>query len=158
MSLHGFILRSSSQQFHPKILDSRPYIHSLSQLTGYDAHLFIKELEKKFKKDGVRVIVESKEKYFSYNVKNNAKLVGVTNRDGKEVLTNIQVRFMNSCRIMALSLDKRANTLFDTSGIQCDKFKGDMELINICNNYITLLECKKCQTKKTKDLDVRALK
>ena len=39
--------------------------HSLS---GYDAHLFIRELEEKFNKDDNGVIVENKEKYLSFNV------------------------------------------------------------------------------------------
>ena len=46
----------------------------------------------------------------------------------------------------------------DTGGIQCDKCKGDMELVNISNKYIALSECKRCETKKTKDLNERVLK
>ena len=45
-----------------------------------------------------------------------------------------------------------------TSGIQCDKCKGSMELINISGDYIASLGCEKCRTKKTKDLDEGALK
>ena len=59
---------------------------------------------------------------------------------------------------MASSLDKLASNLCGTSGIQCDKCKGNMELINISGNYIASLGCERCRTKKTKDLDKGALK
>ena len=41
------------------------------KLSGYDAHLFIKELGKRFNKNDIAVIVENKEKYISFNVKIN---------------------------------------------------------------------------------------
>ena len=37
-------------------------------LSGYDAHLFIRELGKKFDKGKICVIAENKEKYISFNV------------------------------------------------------------------------------------------
>ena len=58
-------------------------------LSGYDDHLFIKELGKKFNKDDIGVIAENKEKYISFNVKINIKLAGATNKDGKQVRKNI---------------------------------------------------------------------
>ena len=99
--------------------------------SGYDAHLFIKELGRKFNKDDIGLIAENKEKYISFNVKINVKLAGVKDKDGKEVYKNIQLRFIDSFRFMASSLDKLASNLCGTSGIQCDKCKGNMELINI---------------------------
>ena len=47
---------------------------------------------------------------------------------------------------MASNSDKLASILYVT--IQRDKCKGDMELVNISSNYIALLECKRCKTKK----------
>ena len=38
-------------------------------LSGYDAHLFIKELRRRFNKNDIGVIAENKEKYISFNVK-----------------------------------------------------------------------------------------
>ena len=58
-------------------------------LSGYDAHLLIKELGKKFKKNDIGIIAENKEKYISFNVNNNVRLAGVSNEDGKEVRKNI---------------------------------------------------------------------
>ena len=54
-------------------------------LCGYDAHLFIKELETRFNKEDIGVIAENKEKYISFNVKTNVKLAGARDKDGKEV-------------------------------------------------------------------------
>ena len=71
---------------------------------------------------------------------------------------NIQLRFIDNCRFVASSLDKLANTLCGTTGIQCDKCKGNTELINISNDYTALLGCERCRTRKTKDLDEEALK
>ena len=84
--------------------------HNLSR---YDAHLFIKELGKKFNSGDIGVMTENKEKYISFNVKINVKLAGVRNEDGKEICKNIQLRFIDSCRFMASSLDKLASNLDD---------------------------------------------
>ena len=139
-----------------RIPDHRPSVfHNLS---GYDAHFFIKELGKKFSKDDIGVIAENKEKYISFNVKINIKLAGVSNKDGTKVCKNIQLRFIESCTFMASSLDNLASNLCGTSGIQCDKCRGNVELINISGDYIALFECERCRTKKTKDLDERVLK
>ena len=118
-----------------KIPDHIPIVfHNLS---GYDAHLFIKELGRRFNKNDIGVIAENKEKYISFNVKINVKLAGVRN-DGKELHKNIKLSFIDSFRFMASSLDKLASNLYGTSRIQCDKCKGNMELINISGNYIAL--------------------
>ena len=59
---------------------------------------------------------------------------------------------------MASNLDKLASNLWGTSGIQCDKCKGNMELINISGDYIASLGFERCRTTKTKDLEEGALK
>ena len=74
-------------------------------LSGYDAHLFIKELGRRFNKNDIGVIAENKEKYISFNVKTNVKLAGVKYKDGTQVHKNIQLRFLDSCRFMAPSID-----------------------------------------------------
>ena len=127
-------------------------------LSGYDAHLFIKELGRKFNKDDIGVIAKNKEKYISFNVKINVKLTGVRDKDGKEVHKNIKLRFIDSFRFMASSLARLASNLYGTSGIQCDKCKGNMELINISGDYIASFGCERCRTKKTKDLGEEVLK
>ena len=119
-------------------------------MSGYDAHLLIKELRRRFNKNDIRVIAENKEKYFSCNVKIDVKLAGVKYKDDTEVHKNIQLRFIDSCRFMASILDKLANNLCGASGIQCDKCKGNVELINIVGDYIALLGCERCRTKRQK--------
>ena len=80
-------------------------------LSGYDTHLFIKELGREFNENDIGVVAENKEKYISFNVKINVKLAGVNYKDGTEVCKNIQLRFIDSCRFMASNLDKLASNL-----------------------------------------------
>ena len=54
-------------------------------LSSYDAHLFSKELGRRFSKTYIGIITENKEKYISFNVKINVKLVGVSKKDRTEV-------------------------------------------------------------------------
>ena len=62
-----------------KISNARPNSHNVSQnLIGYEAHLFIRELETKFNRDNIEVIAE---KYISCNVKFNVELAWVSNQD-----------------------------------------------------------------------------
>ena len=104
------------------------------------------------------LIKENKEKYISFNVKINVKLTGIKYKDDTEVCKNIQLSFIDSCRFMASSLDILASNLCGTSRIQCDKCKGNMELINISDDYIASLGCERCRTKKTKNLGEEVLK
>ena len=127
-------------------------------LSGYNVHLFINKLGEKFNRSDIGVIAKNKEKYISFNVEINIKLAEVRNEDGKEICKNIQLRFIDSCRFMASGLDKLANNLCGTSGIQCDKYKDSMKLINISSDYIASLRCERCRTKKTKTLDEDDLK
>ena len=123
-----------------------------------DTHLFIKELARRFRKNDIGVIEENKEKCTSFDVKINVKLAGVKYKDGTQVHENIRLSFIDSCRFMASSLDKLASNICGTSGIQWDKCKGNMELINISGDYTVSLVCERCRTKKTKDLGEGELK
>ena len=82
-------------------------------LSVYGAHLFIKELGKRFNKNDFEVIAENKEKYISFNVKITVKLARVSNEDGTVVRKNIQLKFIDSCRFMVSSLDKLTSNLDD---------------------------------------------
>ena len=121
-------------------------------MSGYDAHLFIKELGKRFNKNNIAVTAENKEKCISFNVKTNVRLAGVSNKDGTEVCKNIQLRFIDTSRFMTSSLDKLASNLWGTSEVQSDKCSV---ISDECN---ALFGCERCRTKKTKDPDERVLK
>ena len=110
----------------------------------------MKELGRRFSKNDIGVIAENKEKYISFNVKINVRLAGVKYNDSTQVHENIQLKFIESCRFIALSLGKLASNLCGTSGIQCDRCKGNMELINISGNYIASLGCERCRKKRQK--------
>ena len=96
-------------------------------LSGYDAHLFIRELGKKFDKDDIGVIAENKEKYISFNVSIPVKLAGVTDKNGKAVIKKVKLRFIDSCRFMASSLDKLASNLDDDQCRNLRQFFDDEE-------------------------------
>ena len=93
--------------------------------------MFYKELGKRFNKNDIGVIAESKEKYNSFNVKVNVKLAWVSNRAGKEVRKNIQLRFIDSCRFVALSLDKLSSNLDDDQCKHLRKFYKDDEVYSL---------------------------
>ena len=133
-----------------RIPDHIPFV--FLNLSGYDTHLFIKELGKRFNKKDIEVIAENKGKYISFNIKINGRLAGVSNKDGTEVCKNIQLRFIDTSRFMTSSLDKLASNLWGTSEVQSDKCSV---ISDECN---ALFGCERCRTKKTKDPDERVLK
>ena len=96
-------------------------------LSGYDAHLFIRELGKKFNKDDIGVIAENKEKYISFNVSIPVKIADVTDKNGKAVIKKVKLRFIDSCRFMASSLDKLAGNLDDDQCKNLRQFFDDEE-------------------------------
>ena len=78
----------------------------LHNLSGYDAHLFIWEMGKETNKIGV--IAENKEKYISFTT----NVVVDEYRDkGKTKEKKIQLRFIDSFKFMASSLDSLTNNL-----------------------------------------------
>ena len=74
-------------------------------LSGYDAHLFIRQLGEKFQTDDIGLIAENMETYISFNVKIDVHI------GSKPV--KIELRFIDSFRFMASSLDSLARNLTD---------------------------------------------
>ena len=79
--------------------------HNLSR---YDAHFFVRELGKKFDIGKIGVIAENKEKY-SFNV--DVVVDSYTDASGEVKEKKIQLRFIDSIRFMASSLDSLTNNL-----------------------------------------------
>ena len=76
-------------------------------LSGYDAHLFIKELGKH--SNDIGVIAKNKEDYITFSV--NVAVDTYTDKDGNEKDKFIELRFINSFKFMASSLDSLTNNL-----------------------------------------------
>ena len=139
-----------------RIPDHTPTVcHNLS---GYDAHLFIRELGKKFNNQDISVIADNKEKYISFNGSVRVKLAGVTNKDDKPVYKKIQLRFIDSCRFMASSLDKLAGNLCGKNGVECNICRNNSMDMKISSDYKALFECKNCKSKKVKQFSGIQLK
>ena len=76
-------------------------------LSGYDAHLFIKELGKHSKDIGV--IARNKEDYITFSV--NVVVDRYMDKEGNEKDKLIELRFIHSFKFMASSLDSLTNNL-----------------------------------------------
>ena len=79
-------------------------------LSGYDAHLFIKELAAS-STDGAKisVIAKSKEDYISFSIK--AEVDKYIDKNGIEKSKEIELRFIDSFKFMSSSLDSLINNL-----------------------------------------------
>ena len=80
-------------------------------LSGYDAHLFIRELGKHSKHIGV--IAKNKEDYITFSV--NIVVDKYIDKEGNEKDKLIELRFINSFKFMASSLDSLMNNLVNKS-------------------------------------------
>ena len=120
-----------------KILSHIPII--LQNLSGYDAHLFIQELGKKTNKTGV--ITENKEKYISFTA--NA-VVDEYQEKGKTKEKKVQLRFIDSFKFIARSLDSLTNDLVGVSGMACNLCGESCEITNIDRDYVAHGKCKNC--------------
>ena len=80
-------------------------------LSGYDAHLFIKEISEQFDVNEIGCIAESREKYISITIDTKAKIPHPT----KKINKKITIRFIYTLRFMQSSLSDLANYLPDES-------------------------------------------
>ena len=69
-------------------------------LSGYDKHLFIKELSK-YTTKGMKVIAKSKENYISFSA--HVPVQEYIDKDGDEKEKLIELRFVDSFKVMASS-------------------------------------------------------
>ena len=111
-------------------------------LSGYDSHLFIRELGKKFDKGKIGVIAENKEKYISFNI--DVMVDKYLNKEGKEKEKKIQLRFIDSMRFMASSLDSLSSNLVGVNGMLCNLCGESCEFTHIDEDYVAHGKCKNC--------------
>ena len=79
-------------------------------LSGYDAHLFIKELAAS-STDGAKVgvITKNKEDYISFSIK--VEVDKYFDKNGIEKSKKLEIRFIDSFKFMSSSLDSLFNNL-----------------------------------------------
>ena len=84
-------------------------------LSGYDAHLFIKELAAS-STDGAKmgVIIKNKEDYISFSIK--VEVDKYIDKNGIEKSKEIERRFIDSFNFMSSSLDSLVNNLARSTG------------------------------------------
>ena len=117
-------------------------------LSGYDAHLFIRELGNKFDKGKIGVIAENKEKYISFNV--DVVVDKYLNKEGKEKEKKLQLRFIDCIRFMASSLDALSSNLVGISGIVRNLCEESCEITHIDEYYVAHGKCEKCYSRYSK--------
>ncbi|XP_071052136.1 uncharacterized protein [Onthophagus taurus] len=91
------------------------FFHNLS---NYDCHMFVKDMA--LKEEDVDVIAQNKEKYISFS----KKIIVGENIDSKGKLRRVhmKLRFVDSFRFMALSLEKLGSFLEDNQCVQIRKY------------------------------------
>ena len=93
-------------------------------LSGYDAHLFIKELGKNSR--DMEVIAKNKEDYISFSV--DVAVDKYVDKEGNEKEKLIELRFIDSFKFMSSSLDSLTKNLVSGSGKQLFGFEDYSEL------------------------------
>ncbi|XP_057310308.1 uncharacterized protein LOC130648285 [Hydractinia symbiolongicarpus] len=137
--------------------DEQPTIPAI---LSYDAHFFIRELGKKYDTQDIGCIAENTEKYISFNAKIKVPIAGMGYGDG-EFYKKIEIRFINSCRFMASSLEKLASNLVGTNaaGMKCQQCVDTcLEFQSINAEYVASFWCKACDSNTTKKLDIEQVK
>ena len=74
-------------------------------LTGYDAHLFIRELAKYT--TGMDIIAKNTEDYISFSIK--VEVDKYVDKEGNERMKEMELRFIDSIKFMSSSLDSLVN-------------------------------------------------
>ena len=99
-------------------------------MSGYDAHLFIKELVKPVegKVQNIEVIAKNKDSYISFSTP--VAVDEYTNRNGDKRDKTIDLRFIDSFKFMASSLDSLMNNLVK-GGIKLFRLPNKIERYNL---------------------------
>ena len=112
-------------------------------LSGYDAHLFIKELGNKLDTGKIDVIAENKKKYISFTV--DVIVDWYEEGWGKIKEKKTQLRFTNSIRFMASNLDSLSSNIAGVSGMACNECEEEVcEFTHINEDYVAHRKCRNC--------------
>ena len=95
-------------------------------LTGYDAHLFIRELAKYT--TGMDVTAKNTEDYISFSIK--VEVDKYVDKEGNERTKKLELRFIDSIKFMSSSLDSLVNNLARGGGV---KNSGVLRIITAAN-------------------------
>ncbi len=137
-------LKARNPKFIPVIF------HNLS---GYDAHLFIKNLG--VSKGKINCIPNNKEKYISFT--KEVEVDKFVNKEGKEVPVKRELRFIDSAKFMASSLANLVENLVGVNDVRCDAKQCEskvMEFLNLDKSYAAHFKCRKCGGGKTLELKI----
>ena len=97
---------------------------------------------KEFDSGSISVIPENKAKYISFNTD---VMVGRYEDMWDRIKEkDIQLRYIDSIRFMASSVDSLARNLVGMNGMMCNKCRSQTELSHIDENYVAYVNCTKC--------------
>ena len=88
------------------------------------------------------MIAENKEKYISFYV--DFVVDKYLDKEGKEKEKKIQLRFIDSMRFMASSLDSLSSNLVGVNGMVCNLCEESCEITHVDEYYVAHGKCKDC--------------
>ena len=103
-------------------------------LSGYDSHLFIKTLGNS--KEDIYCIPNNEENYISFT--KQVIVDKFVNKEGKEVSVNRELRFIDSLRFMASSLDKLSSNLKIDQFVNLKKFYSGQQQTELITTIVFL--------------------
>ena len=102
-------------------------------LSGYNIHLFIRELRKKVCSGSIDVTAKNLEKYISFNVSIAIGKYETPLGETKQIMRQLQ--FIDSVRFMVCSLELLSKNLVGTNRMTCEECGSETELTHIDENY-----------------------
>ena len=94
------------------------------------------------------MIAENKEKYISFTTDVVVDQYVDASDEVKE--KKVQLRFIDSIKFMASSLDSLLSNPVGVSGMVCDNCRGSCEFTHVNEDYITQEKCRNCYSRYSK--------